>query len=56
MKAGMTQNVFAAYMGVSPKTVEAWEGGRTHPNGTAFRLLDVLASNDLEITNYIVKH
>ena len=26
MKARMTQSVFAAYMGVSPKTVEAWEG------------------------------
>ena len=24
MKARMTQSVFAAYMGVSPKTVEAW--------------------------------
>ena len=33
MKAGMTQSVFAAYMGVSRKTVEAWEGGRTHPSG-----------------------
>ncbi|MFR5152070.1 MAG: helix-turn-helix domain-containing protein [Ruminococcus sp.] len=39
MKAGMTQSVFAAYMGVSKKTVEAWEGGRTHPSGPAFRLL-----------------
>jgi putative transcriptional regulator len=56
MKAGMTQNVFAAYMGVSKKTVEAWEGGRTHPNGTAFRLLDVLSSNDLEITEYVVEN
>lgn len=31
MKSGMTQSVFASYMGVSKKTVEAWEGGRTHP-------------------------
>jgi putative transcriptional regulator len=43
-------------MGVSKKTVEAWEGGRTHPNGTAFRLLDVLSSNDLEITEYVVEN
>ena len=42
MKAGMTQSVFASYMGVSKKTVEAWECGRTHPTGPAFRLLDVL--------------
>ena len=37
-KAGMTQSVFASYMGVSIKTVEAWEGGRTHPTGPVFRL------------------
>jgi putative transcriptional regulator len=42
-------------MGVSKKTVEAWEGGRTHPTGTAFRLLDILASDDLEITDYVVE-
>lgn len=54
MKAGMTQSVFASYMGVSKKTVEAWEGGRTHPTGPVFRLLDVLASDDLEKTNYVV--
>ena len=29
MNAGMTQNIFANYMGVSKKTVEAWEAGRT---------------------------
>ena len=44
-KAGMTQSVFANYMGVSPKTVEAWELGRTHPTGPAYRLLDILAEN-----------
>ncbi len=45
-KAGMTQSVFASYMGVSIKTVEAWEGGRTHPTGPVFRLLDILSSSD----------
>ena len=54
MKAGMTQSVFAAYMGVSKKTVEAWEGVRTHPSGSAFRLLEMLASDELEETNYVV--
>ena len=52
MKAGMTQSVFAAYMGVSKKTVEAWEGGRTHPTGPARRLLHILASG--EDVKYIV--
>ncbi len=41
-KAGMTQNTFADFMGVSKKTVEAWELGRTHPTGAAYRLLEIL--------------
>ncbi len=32
-KAGITQSVFASYMEVSKKTVEAWEKGRIHPTG-----------------------
>lgn len=52
MKTGMTQSVFASYMGVSIKTVEAWEGGRTHPTGPVFRLLDILSSE--EEVKYVV--
>ena len=36
---GFTQVIFAQYMGVSVKTVEAWEAGRNHPEGAACRLL-----------------
>lgn len=36
---GFTQAIFAQYMGVSVKTVEAWEAGRNHPEGAACRLL-----------------
>ena len=39
INAGMTQAVFAQFMGVSVKTVEAWEAGRNHPMGSACRLL-----------------
>lgn len=39
LATGLTQVLFAKYMGVSPKTVEAWESGRNHPEGTACRLL-----------------
>jgi putative transcriptional regulator len=38
---GFTQAVFAQYMGVSVKTVEAWEAGRYHPEGAACRLLSI---------------
>ena len=42
---GLTQVLFARFMGVSPKTVESWEAGRNHPEGAACRLL-TLTRND----------
>lgn len=36
---GMSQALFAGFMGVSPKTVEAWEAGRNMPGGSASRIL-----------------
>lgn len=36
---GMTQVLFAGFMGVSTKTVEAWEAGRNMPDGPARRIL-----------------
>ena len=41
----LTQVLFARYLGVSLKTVEAWESGRNRPNGAACRLLS-LTKND----------
>ena len=52
-RAGMTQAVFADYLGVSPKTIEAWELGRTHPTGPAHRLLDILAQNKQDILPFV---
>ena len=40
----MTQSAFANYMGVSSKTVEAWEKGTNHPTGPACRLIYFLAN------------
>lgn len=45
MDTGLTQVVFANFMGVSVKTVEAWESGRNHPKGAACRML-TLTKND----------
>lgn len=39
---GMTQVLFAGFMGVSTKTVEAWEAGRNMPDGPARRILSML--------------
>ena len=41
-KSRMTQKILAEYMGVSVKTVEAWETGTSHPSGAACRLLSIL--------------
>ena len=39
---GMSQKTFASYLGVSDKTVEAWEAGTNHPSGAASRLLSMM--------------
>lgn len=38
----LTQMIFAEVLGVSIKTVEAWESGRNHPQGPASRFLQML--------------
>jgi putative transcriptional regulator len=41
-KTGLSQVIFASSLGVSPKTVEAWENGRNKPEGASRRLLEVV--------------
>lgn len=40
-----TQKEFAYILGVSTRTVEAWESGRSHPNGSATRLMQFILSS-----------
>ena len=40
-QTGLTQALFAKYMGVSVKTVEAWESGKNSPEGSARRMLSL---------------
>lgn len=42
----MTQSTFAAVMGVSNKTVEAWEKGTNTPAGTARRMMSMLFADN----------
>lgn len=44
-KTGMSQKMFAASLGVSSKTIEAWERGRNQPEGAARRLLEIVDSD-----------
>jgi len=41
----LSQKVFADVVGVSKKTVEAWENGRNKPEGAARRLIGMMAKN-----------
>lgn len=45
-KTGMSQQLFAEYMGVSDKTVEAWESGRNNPSGSSSRILRMMEQNN----------
>jgi putative transcriptional regulator len=51
----LSQTIFAAALGVSIKTVEAWESGKNKPNGSAVRILQLLEKdrNFLETYNII---
>ena len=42
LNADMTQSTFAACIGVTKKAVEAWEEGRSKPDGAARRALGLL--------------
>ena len=42
---GMTQEAFAHFLGVSKKTVEAWELGYNKPLGSSNRLITMLAAD-----------
>lgn len=50
-KTGLSQKLFASYMGVSVKTVEAWEAGTNHPSGAASRIL-----NMMEMDHDLINH
>lgn len=52
LKTKMSQSVFAGFLGVSNKTIEAWEAGTKKPSGTASRLLNLIEIDDDFINKY----
>lgn len=48
MKLMHSQALFAAYLGVSTKAVQAWEQGIREPNGSTRRLLELFSKNPEE--------
>lgn len=51
-KTGLSQKLFASYMGVSVKTVEAWETGINHPSGAASRILSMMEMDSNLINDF----
>ncbi len=54
-KTRTTQGFLANWLGVSKKTIQAWESGRNTPNGTSARLLSLLDDRVIDITAFLAK-
>ena len=53
-KRNMTQQLFASALGVSKKTVEAWEAGRNVPEGPAQRMLELIEKDEKLFEKYAI--
>jgi putative transcriptional regulator len=51
-KFRLSQSTFAHVLGVSKKTVEAWESGRNEPQGPAQRMLMLLEKDNKFLEKY----
>lgn len=52
---GLSRAELSELMGVSVKTVQAWESGRNKPNGSSARLLQILQVSPNEFIDYMIK-
>ncbi len=43
-----SQAVFAAYLNISPSTIQKWETGQKKPNGASLKLLNIVEKKGLE--------
>lgn len=50
----MTQQLFASALGVSKKTVEAWEADRNIPEGPAQRMLELMEKDENLLEKYAI--
>jgi putative transcriptional regulator len=53
-QVGLSQVLFAKALGVSEKTVEAWESGENKPSGIALRMLGLLKKDNQLLHKYDV--
>jgi len=51
----LSQRNFATAIGVSPRTVEAWEAGKSIPNGVATRMLYLIENDNSLIDRLVIR-
>ena len=51
-RTGLTQKLFASFLGVSSKTIEAWEEGVNTPSGAASRMLTIIENDNKALEKY----
>lgn len=51
----MSQKGFASAIGVSPRTVEAWEAGKSIPSGVATRMLYLIDKDHSLVDKLIIR-
>ena len=54
LKTNLSQRLFANALGVSIKTVEAWEAGINRPSGSARRILGMLEQDSALFDKYFI--
>ena len=55
-KLSMSQMIFAAYFGISTRTLQEWEQGRRHPRGAACALLAVIKHEPQAVGRALMMH
>ena len=53
-KNNLTQMAFSKVLGVSKKTVEAWEAGKNIPSGPAQRMMEVMSKDNEFLEKYSI--
>jgi len=51
----MSQRALASVLGVSARTVEAWEAGRNSPNGPAARMLYLIEADHSLVDKLVIR-
>ena len=55
-KLNLSQRGFASAIGVSPRTVEAWEAGKSIPSGVATRMLYLIEADHSLVDKLVVRY